>query len=600
MLLAFLFLGLPMVLKPGSQYAGVRPDPVIFIWSFAWWPHAILHGLNPFVTHGVWAPDGVNLTWSTTVPGLALLFAPLTLLAGPVAAFNTAAVLMPALAAWTAFLLCRYLTGDVWAALVGGYLFGFSSYVLEHEGDGGQLHLTAVALLPLITLVLLRFLDDQLTGRGLVVRLGPLLALQLLISTEVALTLSVAVTVALALCFLLVRERRQRILALLPALLGACVFAALLTAPFLYYLVTGFQGTAYFPPDSYVADPLNFLLPGPRALIGSGATAAFSKLAPGYRVEGEAYLGLPTLLIVGLFARQRLRTASGRLVLALLGAAIVVAMGAHATVAGHRLFALPWLLAQQLPGFDNVLTVRFAAYVSLVAGVVVALWTASRRAGLLRWLLPALAALAIVPNLNGAVWMTAYQVQPFFTDSSYRGCLDPGETILPLPIGQGEAMLWQALSQFRFKMAGGYVGPYIPQSFRTPSGIYYVTAGNHLGAAQTGSVRSFIAAKHVTSVVVDANEADFFAGALDPPRDPPERRRRRPLPPPRRPFCHPCHGARALADRDPNRPAKPATSTHVTARRAHRCQPGHPCPASQTHGGCSRRAGARTSTPDRR
>ena len=32
------------------------------MWSFEWWPHAIFHGLNPFVPHVIWAPDGANLT----------------------------------------------------------------------------------------------------------------------------------------------------------------------------------------------------------------------------------------------------------------------------------------------------------------------------------------------------------------------------------------------------------------------------------------------------------------------------------------------------------------------------------------------------------
>ena len=280
-------------------------------------------------------------------------------------------------------------------------------------------------------------------------------------------------------------------------------------------MLGGFRGGAYFPPDLFVSDVFNFVLPAQRTLIGGDSTSAVSRAIPAYTTEGEAYVGLPALLIVGLFARKRARTASGRFVLALLAAAMVGAMGGHATVAGHRIVDLPWLLVERLPGFDNVLTVRFAVYVSLLMAVVVALWTATRTTGVLRWLLPALSALAIAPNLNGALWMTTYQVQPFFTKRAYRSCLDPGETILPLPIGQGEAMLWQAVSQFRFNIAGGYFGPYIPPPFLTPASTYYVTAGNHLGAGQTAIVRSFVASKHVSSAVVDGGEAPFFSGALN-------------------------------------------------------------------------------------
>ena len=57
----------------------------------------------------------------------------MTLLAGPIVAYNLAAVLMPALAAWTAYLLCRHVSGALWPSVVGGYVFGFSGYMLGQD-----------------------------------------------------------------------------------------------------------------------------------------------------------------------------------------------------------------------------------------------------------------------------------------------------------------------------------------------------------------------------------------------------------------------------------------------------------------------------------
>jgi hypothetical protein len=108
--LSFLFFGPHLLPHPGRAMFGSGRDPEIFVWSFAWWQHALGAGENPFVSHAVYAPDGINLAWATSVPGLAIPFAPLTLLAGPVASYNLAALLLPAVAAWTAFLLCRHLT----------------------------------------------------------------------------------------------------------------------------------------------------------------------------------------------------------------------------------------------------------------------------------------------------------------------------------------------------------------------------------------------------------------------------------------------------------------------------------------------------------
>ena len=107
----------------------------------------------------------MNLAWATSVPGLALAFSPLTVLFGPIVSFNVAELLMPALAAWTAYLLCRYLFRSFWASLVGGYLFGFSSYVLGQLNEG-HMHLTAVFLLPLVALVVVRRLRGELRGAG--------------------------------------------------------------------------------------------------------------------------------------------------------------------------------------------------------------------------------------------------------------------------------------------------------------------------------------------------------------------------------------------------------------------------------------------------
>ena len=59
-LAAFLIFGLRVALRSGGEtYVGAGADPAdLHLVDFAWWPHAILHGENPFVTHAIWAPDG--------------------------------------------------------------------------------------------------------------------------------------------------------------------------------------------------------------------------------------------------------------------------------------------------------------------------------------------------------------------------------------------------------------------------------------------------------------------------------------------------------------------------------------------------------------
>ena len=52
---------------------------------------------------------------------------PVTLLAGPVPAYNLLIIAAPALSAFTAFCLCMQICRDFVAALIGGYIFGIFS-----------------------------------------------------------------------------------------------------------------------------------------------------------------------------------------------------------------------------------------------------------------------------------------------------------------------------------------------------------------------------------------------------------------------------------------------------------------------------------------
>ena len=108
---AVLWIGRGVVLHPRSNVLGdTDRDKTILMWSFRWWPHAIAHGLDPFVAKVVWVPHGVDLAWVTSSPTLSLALAPVTETSGPVFAYNLAALAAPPLTAWTTYLLARRLT----------------------------------------------------------------------------------------------------------------------------------------------------------------------------------------------------------------------------------------------------------------------------------------------------------------------------------------------------------------------------------------------------------------------------------------------------------------------------------------------------------
>src|SRR5262249_49885845 len=181
--------------------------------------------------------------------------------------------------------------------------------------------------------------------------------------------------------------------------------------------------SAFNPPTQYEADLANLVVPTHVQALGAGWTHAIANDFPGNNVERTAFLGLPVLVMVALFAWTHRRSPGGRLLVVALCLAVYAALGPDLTVAGHRLLPLPTVFGHNratvpelgshlVPLFNNVLPVRIMLYAALGSAVVVALWMTSSSPGILRWLLPALAVLMLVPNPAAGDSLETHSVPP--------------------------------------------------------------------------------------------------------------------------------------------------------------------------------------------
>jgi hypothetical protein len=365
---------------------------------------------------------------------------------------------MPALAAWTGFLLCRHVTRNAGASFVGGYLFGFSSYMLGHE-VAGHLNLIGVFVLPLVALALVRYVRGDIGWPGLTWRLGLLLALQLTVSTEVLLTLTIMLLLALLLGLAFLRGERRRLLTSLVPIAGGYAIAGALTAPFLYYVHRGYSPGTYADPVFFSADLANLVLPTRLIAIGGPSLAGTTAHLIGNLNEQDFYLGLPAIVILAAFAVRVRRSTTARFLLASFVVATIAALGPKLAVDGHRIVWLPWALVAEKPLFNNALPARFALYAWLVVAVVVALWMSAGRNPVRTVALPLLAILALVPALQRADFVQRPERWAFFSDHLYKNCVPRGETLAVFPFGKfGDSLLWQAESGFWFRMAEGNMG----------------------------------------------------------------------------------------------------------------------------------------------
>jgi hypothetical protein len=300
---------------------------------------------------------------------------------------------------------------------------------------------------------------------------------------------------------------------LLPLAAGYAL-AGVFVSPLLYYAVTDFRSQSVNPPGPYVADLLNYVFPTPLSLAD---TSWWYRLSPhflGNDSERASYLGAPVLVMILWFGWQRWRTPGGRFLLASFLVAVIAAFGTAIHVDGRRIVAMPWRLVAGLPLFDNVITARFAMYVSLAAAVMIAIWAAS--AATPRWAriaLPSLAVLALLPRVGSTEYHHAPDNPPFFADRLDRVCLRPGENVLVLPYGKNaDALLWQAETGFRFRMAGGYVSNEVPRPYQLVA-VHQLAANN----PPSGGARDLLALAHamgVGTILVEARHSEPWRSLL--------------------------------------------------------------------------------------
>ncbi|MGH2928647.1 MAG: hypothetical protein ACRDL8_10635, partial [Solirubrobacteraceae bacterium] len=352
--------GLGAALPAGSA------DPAQEVWFLAWLPHALGAGLNPFFSHAVFAPRGVNLLDNTSMELLGLLLAPVTVTAGPVAALDVAVLLAPALSALGAFALCRRCVTWLPSAFSGGLCYGFGPF-LTGDLRYAHLDLTWLVLPPLILCCL-----DALLVRGcrrpMVVgaALGILVVAQFFVSTEL---LAVTAVTAAAAAIVISFGWPRKVLPSLVSAWRALALAAAVTVAALAY-------------------PLWVVVVGPRHVdgpvwrhVGAIATSLAATVGPHAELSGVSYvsgangsyLGIALLAVLAGGAVVLWRSTLLRVLLLCALVAYVLSLGYELHVGdGSVHIALPAAALGHVPLLDSLVPERFAAMVDLFCGLALA------------------------------------------------------------------------------------------------------------------------------------------------------------------------------------------------------------------------------------
>ena len=311
------------------------------------------------------------------------MLAPVTLVAGPFVAYNVASVLMPVLAAWLAFRLCRYLTGSFGPAFVGGLVFGFGTYMSAHLL--GHLNLTSVFLAPAAVLLVLQRLDDVISQRRFVVLMAVVFGVAgAAVGRDPAAGARGRRAGAAARLRGLGRRaaRPHRARGSRDARRRAAI-AMIVASPYLYWTLHGLgdaDSDAWKTfTDLYPGDALNPLLPTEVTWIGHSwfedTTSKFTNFTPS---EAAAYVGPVLLGDRGRSSRSRAGAGPPtRVLVAVIVVCYVLSLGTELHVGGDDTGVwMPWALLHPLPVLDHVISTRFWAFALLAIAIVVALWLA--------------------------------------------------------------------------------------------------------------------------------------------------------------------------------------------------------------------------------
>ena len=501
----------------GHTYLGTGTDPHAYIWFLNWWPWALAHNANPFISYYVWYPHGVNMTWTGSMPTASLLLWPVTWASNAAVSYNILCLIAPAFSAWAAFLLIRYLVRDILASFIGGYLFGFSSFELGQML--GQPSNSMNFIVPLLVLLVIQRVRGDLSRPRFVIWLAIALLAQLGLSTELLATAGMfgASTWAIFIAFARSEERRNLWNVGLEIVLAAGIMT-ILAAPFLFFIFQGLGDIPpqFNPPEVFSTDLLNYLVPTKLIRFGRNVCGGIAGRFTGNIFEQGAYLGPPLVLILILQARDiRRRPYVKPLMLSML-VVLILSLGPRLHVGGIATnIWLPWSLGLYLPLIHQALPTRFPMYLSLIAAMATALWLAVaknwlERAG--RFILAALACLCLLPNLAIITW-TPLPLVPFFEPNNVVAALGPDANVIVLPFGEtGPCMIWQWQSKMSFTQTGGFVGTPYPSEYSSPvvSSLYSGTPGPNFEK----DISSYCASHHVSAILVGPGTPDQLTAAL--------------------------------------------------------------------------------------
>ncbi len=344
----------PLVLNLGtSTFGSVVGDGWKTVEQFWWYKHAIIDlGVSPLYDPNVFYPQGWYTATSSHSLTLMLPTIPLTVLFGPITAYNLTMWWSFVFAALGVYVLIYYLTNDRLASILGGISYAFCMSRLLRAA--GHLNVSVgSAWIPwiFVCLEISRRRESRRWRFFWSILAGGAYACSML--SYWYFVYLVAVPLAAYFAYELWRNRRAR--SQLVSIVGKALItfgvAGILVAPLILVTfqaraIAGVQPFAYDATTQYAASPEHFVLPNRyNPIWGNWVRASFPDLGE----QDFVFLGLTTIALAGLAVVKRVHPRVGVFACVAL-VSTILALGP----------ALQWNdkpIELLLPGFARALTI---------------------------------------------------------------------------------------------------------------------------------------------------------------------------------------------------------------------------------------------------
>jgi hypothetical protein len=358
-------------------------DVSSYVWDLWWVARQVTHLGNPWVTHQMAAPAGIQLGFDTIMPLAGLVMTPVTLAFGPACSFFLLTVVTPGLLCYVMFRAARlWLRGP--GAVAAGALFGLSAMLAWQDWYHLNIALGAVTL-PMTVEAAVRLRRRPGWRSGIIT--GLVLGASVLVNQETA-VMAVILAASLLAPWLTSRPCAARLV----PLCAAAVVSAVVASPQLIAMAQqASAGGSAAPPDViaqryglYGAQLPGLFGPSPRvADFGlSGVAAIYQYRQP---AEGVPTFGLVlTVLAVAGLALSWRRRSAWLLALLWLGCA-ALALGTTLYAGGRQYvplaetwhgarvsLALPYTWFVRIPGMSALREADRLALLGLVPAALLA------------------------------------------------------------------------------------------------------------------------------------------------------------------------------------------------------------------------------------